>query len=229
MDVVQELASRKSSRDVRNEGPEGSIRQEEDRATSLGKGATASTSVTPAEEAEKKLEPHYLLVRPYSRYPPERARHSLTAGTLRGPGMLATNPLVMTKTTHGALREGGHRGDGVAFLHLGRSLCGHDGVVHGGLIATIFDETLARTAFYSLPSNVGVTARLEVNYRKPTMADQIVRIEAELVEAKGRKASVKGRMFDLNGLLLAEAEALFVEPRFAKYISTSTAKEFLEG
>lgn len=29
-------------------------------------------------------------------------------------------------------------------LHLGRALCGHDGIVHGGLLATVFDETLAR-------------------------------------------------------------------------------------
>jgi acyl-coenzyme A thioesterase PaaI-like protein len=29
-------------------------------------------------------------------------------------------------------------------LHLGRALCGHDGIVHGGLLATVFDESLAR-------------------------------------------------------------------------------------
>jgi acyl-coenzyme A thioesterase PaaI-like protein len=27
---------------------------------------------------------------------------------------------------------------------MGRALCGHDGIIHGGLIATVFDETLAR-------------------------------------------------------------------------------------
>jgi len=32
----------------------------------------------------------------------------------------------------------------VAVIHLGRALCGHDGIIHGGLIATVFDESLAR-------------------------------------------------------------------------------------
>jgi len=29
-------------------------------------------------------------------------------------------------------------------VHLGRALCGHDGIIHGGLLATVFDESLAR-------------------------------------------------------------------------------------
>jgi hypothetical protein len=31
-----------------------------------------------------------------------------------------------------------------AFLHLGRGLCGHDGIIHGGLLATLLDESLGR-------------------------------------------------------------------------------------
>ena len=30
------------------------------------------------------------------------------------------------------------------FIHVGRALCGHEGVVHGGLLATLLDESLAR-------------------------------------------------------------------------------------
>lgn len=30
------------------------------------------------------------------------------------------------------------------YLHVGRGLCGHDGIVHGGLLATILDEAMAR-------------------------------------------------------------------------------------
>jgi acyl-coenzyme A thioesterase PaaI-like protein len=40
--------------------------------------------------------------------------------------------------------------DFVAIVHMGRALCGHDGIIHGGLIATVFDETLARNV--SLPA-----------------------------------------------------------------------------
>ena len=31
-----------------------------------------------------------------------------------------------------------------SYLHVGRSLCGHDGVVHGGMLATILDEAMGR-------------------------------------------------------------------------------------
>ena len=62
--------------------------------------------------------------------------NSLTAGALRGPGKLALTPLV-----RGRYDET----ESVVFLHLGRGVCGHDGIVHGGLIATLLDETLGRT------------------------------------------------------------------------------------
>jgi hypothetical protein len=28
--------------------------------------------------------------------------------------------------------------------HLGKSLCGHEGIVHGGIVGTILDDSLAR-------------------------------------------------------------------------------------
>jgi acyl-coenzyme A thioesterase PaaI-like protein len=33
----------------------------------------------------------------------------------------------------------------VIIVHVGRGLCGHDGIVHGGLLATLLDEGLGRT------------------------------------------------------------------------------------
>jgi acyl-coenzyme A thioesterase PaaI-like protein len=62
--------------------------------------------------------------------------NSLTSGTLRGPGKLALPPLVRAKRDEG---------ESFVFVHVGRGLCGHDGIIHGGLLATLLDETLART------------------------------------------------------------------------------------
>ena len=74
--------------------------------------------------------------RPYVNYPEERAVNSLTAGALRGPGKLALPPLVRAKKDES---------EAYVVVHVGRGVCGHDGVVHGGLLATLFDESLART------------------------------------------------------------------------------------
>ena len=73
--------------------------------------------------------------RPYAHFPEERRVNSLTAGALRGPGKLAIPPL---------LRVRKDETETFAITHFGRGLCGHDGIVHGGLIATILDESTGR-------------------------------------------------------------------------------------
>ena len=62
--------------------------------------------------------------------------NSLTAGTLRGPGKLALPPLVRARKDEKA---------SIVIIHLGTALCGHEGIVHGGMLATLLDESLGRT------------------------------------------------------------------------------------
>lgn len=73
--------------------------------------------------------------RPYISIPEERRVNSLTAGALRGPGKLALPPLVLAKKDES---------ESMLVMHVGRGLCGHEGIVHGGLLATLLDESLAR-------------------------------------------------------------------------------------
>ncbi|PPQ64053.1 hypothetical protein CVT24_008866 [Panaeolus cyanescens] len=156
--------------------------------------------------------------RPYQNFPEERRVNNLTAGALRGPGKLALVPLIRVKNDES---------ESLVFLHLGRGLCGHDGIIHGGLLATLLDETLARTAICNLPEKVGVTANLSLNYRAPTMADQFVVIKTKIQEVKGRKATVTGRVEDLNGTVLVEASAMFVQPRYAKLLHSDQLRKLM--
>jgi len=155
-------------------------------------------------------------VRPYKNLPEERRVNSLSGGALRGPGKLALHPLARVKRDEA---------ESYVFVHVGRGLCGHDGIIHGGLLATLLDETLARTAIANLPDKVGVTAQLTLNYRAPTIADQFIVIRTFLTEAKGRKVTVSGRVEDLNGTVLVEATATFVQPRYAKLLNTEALKQ----
>ena len=75
-------------------------------------------------------------VRPYQNFPEERRVNNLSAGALRGPGKLALTPMVRARWDET---------ESVVIVHVGRGLCGHDGIVHGGLLATLLDESLART------------------------------------------------------------------------------------
>lgn len=116
--------------------------------------------------------------------------------------------------------------------HLGRELCGHPGFVHGGLLAVLFDEVFARCACPCLPKGIAVTANLNVDYRSPGHPDRLYVLQARTVEVEGRKAWVEGTLEMLpqtttdqqsgSGddssapVLVAEAKALFVEPKFAE-------------
>jgi acyl-coenzyme A thioesterase PaaI-like protein len=146
--------------------------------------------------------------------------YSMTASTLAGPDKIVAAPYVWLE------------GDGkslVSMLYLGGDLCGHPGYIHGGLLATLLDEGLARCCFPALPNKLGVTANLQIDYRAPVPADSFLVLRAETVKVEGRKAWVKGRLEllslaerDGKPIPVAEATALFIEPRnaasFAKLI-----------
>lgn len=78
--------------------------------------------------------------RPYQTFAEERRVNNLIAGALRGPGLLALPPLVRARRDES---------EGFILVHVGRGLCGHDGIVHGGLLATLLDEALARTVSFT--------------------------------------------------------------------------------
>jgi len=72
---------------------------------------------------------------------------------------------------------------------------------------------------------VGVTANLSINYRAPTRADQFIIIKVKLDTLEGRKASVSGRVEDLQGTLLVDATATFVQPKYAKLLNSVVLKQ----
>ena len=84
--------------------------------------------------------------RPYLNFPEDRRVNNPTAGALRGPGKLAFAPLVRSRNDES---------ETIAFVHVGRGLCGHDGIIHGGLLATLLDETLARTVCVLIAVRLG--------------------------------------------------------------------------
>jgi len=108
----------------------------------------------------------------------------------------------------------------VQILYVGDALCGHPGLIHGGMLATLMDEGLARCCFPGLPNKVGVTASLKIDYRTPCKAGQYIVLKCETTKFEGRKAWVKGRIESLptdgsKEQLIIEGEALFIEPRNA--------------
>ncbi|KAG1823533.1 HotDog domain-containing protein [Suillus subaureus] len=156
--------------------------------------------------------------RPYVKYPEQLRVNSLTAGALRGPGKLALPPLVRARKDES---------EAIVIVHVGRGVCGHDGIIHGGLLATILDESLARTAITNLPEKIGVTANLSINYRAPTFADQFIVVRISLVDKAGRKSKVTGKVEDLKGNVLVEAHATFVQPKYAHLLKSKAVQQMM--
>lgn len=166
---------------------------------------------------ELRANPEFIESRPHLKIPEAIRAHNLTGGTLAGPGMIVVPPYSWNEKDGKSM---------VSIFYLGSDVTGHPGIVHGGLLATMLDEGLARCCFPALPNKVGVTANLQINYKKPTMAGQFLVLRAKTVKLEGRKAWVEGwiEMLEAEGdeqpEKLVEANALFIEPRHAAILKS---------
>ena len=86
---------------------------------------------------------------------------------------------------------------------------GYEGMVHGGIISTVFDEVMAWAI-----TNAGVwavTGRLSASFRKPVEIGVPTIARAEIVSIQRRTVDVKAEIRrESDGALLAEATAVFV-------------------
>ena len=86
---------------------------------------------------------------------------------------------------------------------------GGPGLVHGGAIAAFFDDLIGFVPMMHL--RPAVTANLSVDYRHPIRIGQLVRGEAWMTEADGRKLWCEAAGFDDDGTVLVEVTALFLQ------------------
>ena len=86
---------------------------------------------------------------------------------------------------------------------------GWDSVAHGGIVCTILDEVMAWSVIGR--GTWGVTARLNVAFRKPIPTGRAIRAEGRVVEMQRRASRTAGTVLDLaTGDVLATAEGTFI-------------------
>lgn len=88
-------------------------------------------------------------------------------------------------------------------------------MVHGGALGTVIDEHLGRVALRSFPAETGVTANLDINYRRPVYSSNFYTFHTTLDRERStdRKAFVKNEVRDLTGRVCVEATGIFVVPK----------------
>ncbi len=89
---------------------------------------------------------------------------------------------------------------------------GYPGVLHGGIVAAILDETAGR-ALMGDPSTPRFmfTGKLEVRYRKNVPVGQPLKIIGKAGKARGKMAEGWAGIYDEDDTLLAEASTLLID------------------
>ncbi len=88
---------------------------------------------------------------------------------------------------------------------------GYPGVLHGGITASILDEAAGRTLMGIFPPRFMFTAKLEVKYRKNIPVGKPLKIIGKAGKNHGRMAESWSGIYNQEGELLAEANALLVD------------------
>jgi acyl-coenzyme A thioesterase PaaI-like protein len=102
-------------------------------------------------------------------------------------------------------------GDGALFswMSVPGHLCGWDTLVHGGVLATILDETMGWTAIHFL-KKFALTNSMTLQYQKPVKIGEQIRVEGRVLEVQGkREAKVEGLLYKEGDLLCVKAVGTF--------------------
>jgi len=82
---------------------------------------------------------------------------------------------------------------------------------HGGAVAAFLDQLLGIASMAS--GSRGFTGSMTVKYRQATPLRRDLRVAARVVGGEGRISHATGEIYDDEGRVTAEAEAMFVQPR----------------
>ncbi len=90
---------------------------------------------------------------------------------------------------------------------------GYPGVVHGGIVAALLDETSGRAVMLNFgEDNLMVTLKLDVIYRRPTPTRIPLTVIGWVVKPGKSRARVAGEIRLPNGTVTAECKAVVVRP-----------------
>lgn len=90
---------------------------------------------------------------------------------------------------------------------------GYPGIVHGGILAAMLDETAGRSILLEgEPDELMVTAKLEVAYRRPTPTDTPLLVVGRLVSRTETRAEATAEVRLPSGAVSARGRVLLARP-----------------
>lgn len=101
----------------------------------------------------------------------------------------------------------------------------YPGRVHGGMISCMLDELIGRAIWITEPEMWGVTMTLNVKFRKPVPYDTKLKAIGKITNSKSRTFEGIGELYDMEGNLLASAEAVYFKLPLNKIATESSHEE----
>ena len=107
----------------------------------------------------------------------------------------------------------------VAIFTPRENLQSYPGVLHGGISATILDETIGRAIMNRYGQNsFGVTLELNIKYKKPVPTDVELKVVGRLINERGRLFYGSGELYLPDGSVAVSAEGKYMKRDLEKII-----------
>ncbi|ENH68986.1 hypothetical protein FOQG_05644 [Fusarium oxysporum f. sp. raphani 54005] len=156
---------------------------------------------------------------PSCRNPKSQAHDQLFGNTLNNSRGLRHLISYFRAPSFEVAKDPAHNITEIAVLvSVGEGVSGYPGMVHGGIVAALLDESMG--TIFDLNGTLGkearafkthsVTGGIDVKYLKPVPTDSVVCITAVAEEIDGRKTKVRGEMKDEKGEVLATCSSQWV-------------------
>ncbi len=102
----------------------------------------------------------------------------------------------------------------------------YPGILHGGISATILDETMGRAIMLNYGQNsFGMTVELNLKYKKPVPLDVELKVKARITNDRGRLFEASGELILPDGQVAVEGHGKFMK----RDITQISSREFLDN
>jgi acyl-coenzyme A thioesterase PaaI-like protein len=82
---------------------------------------------------------------------------------------------------------------------------GYPGVVHGGVLAAMLDEVVARVSMIGDPHHFMMSVKLQVLYRHPVPTETPLKIVGRILRMRGRLGKAEGQIILPDGTVACES------------------------
>jgi len=111
----------------------------------------------------------------------------------------------------------------VSFTKIPEKFCGFDGIVHGGIVATLLDEISAWTLVIHI-KKLCITQEAKIKYYKPIFVNTAITVEGKIKERNNFGVKTISYVKNIKGDILAEGESNWIIPDL-RTLAKVTGKE----